>query len=49
MGKIIAKTNLKKKPGRLYYVAFDEEGFLLIGEAVLCRGKGKKPNLEGDN
>jgi len=42
MGEIIAKTEIKREPDCLYYVAFDENGYLMIGEAKLKRG-GRKP------
>ena len=41
MGEIIQKTNLKKEKGYLYYVAFEKDGTLLIGKALLKRGGGR--------
>ena len=43
MGKLVAKTDLKRKTGFLYYVkAFDEEGNLGVYEAEMSRGGKKK-------
>jgi hypothetical protein len=42
MGKLIAKSELKREPGFLYYVKSDNEGFLCIYKAVLARGGGQK-------
>lgn len=42
MGKIICRIKRKREEGKLYYVAFDKEGYLLIGEAELCKGGRKK-------
>jgi hypothetical protein len=49
MGKILARINLKREPGKLYYIKSDEEGYLLICEADLARGgkKKKKKKLKG--
>jgi len=35
MGKEIFKTNLKREAGKLYYIKSDEEGFLIVCEAIL--------------
>lgn len=42
MGEIIAQINIKREKGYLYYVSFDEKGYLLIGKAKLLRGGGRR-------
>ena len=42
MGEIIAQINIKREKGYLYYIAFDNKGYLLIGKAKLQRGGGRK-------
>lgn len=41
MGKLIAKSDVKREAGFLYYVKADELGYLGIYKAVLARG-GRK-------
>jgi hypothetical protein len=41
MGKQIAKTDIKRKQGFLYYVKEDSSGNLGIFEAEMSRGKKK--------
>jgi len=44
MGKLVVKTEIKRKTGFLYYVkAYDDDGNLGIYEAEMARGgKAKK-------
>lgn len=42
MGKEIFRTRIKRQKGKLYYIRFDEFGFLIICEAELSRGGKKK-------
>ena len=42
MGEIIANTEIKREPGKLYYCGTDEEGNLTICEAEMKRGGKKK-------
>jgi len=49
MGEIIAKVNIIREPDNLYYISFDEEGYLLIGKAKLNRdGKKIKKEVKND-
>jgi len=41
MGKIIAKTQIKREKGFLYYCGTDEKGNLTICKAKMARGKKK--------
>jgi hypothetical protein len=42
MAELIAKTNLKREKGFLYYVKDDDQGNLSIWKAEMSRGKSKK-------
>ena len=42
MGEIICKLKRKREKDYLYYIAFSEEGDLLVGQAKLKRGGTKK-------
>jgi hypothetical protein len=43
MGETILVTNLKRKPGYLYYCATDKDGNITLNEALMARGgKSKK-------
>jgi len=43
MGKVIIETDVKRKPGFLYYCATDKKGNLTVCEAEMARGRKKKP------
>ena len=52
-GEIVSKTKIMREPGYLYYISFDEKGYLIIGKAKLKRGGkskvgkiNKKPKLD---
>lgn len=42
MGEIIGKTKIKREKDYLYYVSFDEEGYLLIGRVRSGKRKSKE-------
>ncbi len=42
MGKIIAKTEIKREKGFLYYCGTDDKGFLTICSAEMARGRKRK-------
>jgi hypothetical protein len=46
--EVIAKTNIQREKGYLYFLKSDEEGKLLICKAIMQRG-GKKKNVQKDN
>lgn len=46
MGKIILKTNIKRAKEMLYYCGTSDDGFITIGEAVMCRG-GRPKDKDG--
>ena len=47
MGKVIAKTDIKREKGKLYYTGTDENGFITICETLMARGK--KKNIDEEN
>ena len=47
MGKIIARLKRFREKDKLYYIAFDKEGRLLLGESTLQRGR--KPSKPTQN
>jgi len=51
MGKLVVKTDIKRKSGFLYYVkAYDDEGNLGIYEAEMSRGgRKKKKRVSNEN
>lgn len=42
MGEIICRIKRKREEGYLYYIAFDKEGYLLVGKAKLQRHGRKR-------
>lgn len=43
MGKVIAKTDIKRESGKLYYCGTSAEGNVTVCEAIMARGgKSKK-------
>jgi len=40
--KIILKTNIKRESGKLYWCGTSEDGFILVGESDMARGRNKK-------
>ena len=47
MGKIIARLKRFREKGKLYYISFDDDGRLLLGEAELKKGRtSKKPDKQ---
>ena len=46
MGKIIARLKRFRESGKLYYIAFDKDGRLLLGESKLQRGGRTKKEDE---
>jgi hypothetical protein len=46
MGKLLVKTNLKRKPNMLYYVK-EVDGYLGVWEAELQRNGKKKVKKRG--
>jgi len=42
MGEIIAKTELKREKGFLYYVSTDNKGNLTVCRVKMARGRKKK-------
>lgn len=42
MGKIIARTKIKREKGYLYYTGTDENGNLTLCKAEMAHGKKKK-------
>jgi len=42
MGTEILKTNIKRESGKLYYCGTDEDGCIVVCEAIMQRGGGKK-------
>ncbi len=53
MGEIIAKTDIIRDPNYIYYCAFDQDGYVLIGKAKFNRGgtkgSGKKQRKNAKN
>lgn len=41
MGKEILKTEIKRKPGFLYYCGTSKDGNLVVCEAEMARGRKK--------
>jgi hypothetical protein len=47
MGKPILRTNIKRQNGMLYYCGTDNDGNILVCEAIMSRGgKSKKKKDE---
>jgi hypothetical protein len=42
MGKVIAKTDIKREAGKLYYCSTDDKGCITVCEAIMSRGGKKK-------
>lgn len=49
MGKLIARTKIKREANKLYYCKTDENGYLGLYEAELKRGRRKKDNQLNNN
>lgn len=44
MGTEILKTTIKRESGKLYYCGTDDNGCIVVCEAVMNRSGGKKKN-----
>ena len=42
MGEIIARTEIPREPGYLYYAGTDENENITLCKAIMCRGGRKK-------
>jgi hypothetical protein len=42
MKKELLTTNIKREQGKLYYCGTNEEGFIVVCEAIMSRGGKKK-------
>ena len=40
--KIILKTNILREKGKLYWCGTSEDGYVLVGESDMARGRKKK-------
>lgn len=40
--KILLKTNIKREKDKLYYCGTSEDGYILVGEAKMERGRKAK-------
>ena len=40
--KILLKTNIKRETGKLYFCGTSEDGYIVVGESLMARGRKKK-------
>ena len=40
--KLLLKTNIKREEGKLYWCGTSEDGYIVVGESDMARGRKKK-------
>ncbi len=48
MGKALLRINRKREKGKLYYLATDKEGYLVLCEALMRRAGRKRKEVKNE-